>query len=206
MQVKDAIMSFVGDYEQIPPMYSALKVEGKKLYELARAGKEVERKPRPVVIYDIQILEMDLPRVRILVTCSKGTYIRTLCHDIGQKLGCGGAMEHLKRTKVSSFLIDDAITLGQLEELKAQDRVEEKVISVDKVFEHLPAFHVKDKFMYMVKNGNALYPNQITEEVPAKAGLEARIYDSKERFYGVYAYDEIEGRMKPVKMFLTNED
>ena len=206
VQVKDAIMSFVGDYEQIPPMYSALKVDGKKLYELARAGKEVERKPRPVVIYDIQILEMDLPRVRILVTCSKGTYIRTLCHDIGQKLGCGGAMEHLKRTKVSSFLIDDAITLGQLEELKAQDRVEEKVISVDKVFEHLPAFHVKDKFLYMVKNGNALYPNQITEEVPAKAGLEARIYDSKERFYGVYVYDEIEGRMKPVKMFLTNED
>lgn len=206
VQVKDAIMSFVGDYEQIPPMYSALKVDGKKLYELARAGKEVERKPRPVVIYDIQILEMDLPRVRILVTCSKGTYIRTLCHDIGQKLGCGGAMEHLKRTKVSSFLIDDAITLGQLEELKAQDRVEEKVISVDKVFEHLSAFHVKDKFMYMVKNGNALYPNQITEKVPAKAGLEARIYDSKERFYGVYAYDEIEGRMKPVKMFLTNED
>ena len=205
-QVREAILSFIGDYQQIPPMYSALKVDGKKLYELARAGKEVERRPRPVVIHDIQILEMDLPRVSMVVSCSKGTYIRTLCHDIGQKLGCGGTMEKLKRTRVSSFSIEDAITIEQLEELKRQDKVGEKVIPVDKVFEHLPAFHVKDKYLYMVKNGNALYPNQIVEEREAKEGIEARLYDLEEQFYGVYEYDKVNGRMKPVKMFLTNED
>ena len=92
-KVREVIESFIGDYDQIPPMYSALKVNGKKLYELAREGKVVERKARPVKILDIRIIEMDLPRVRMEVSCSKGTYIRTLCHDIGQKLGCGGPMK-----------------------------------------------------------------------------------------------------------------
>lgn len=92
-QVKDCVMSFVGEYDQIPPMYSALKVNGKKLYELAREGKTIERKSRKVEIKEIRILEMALPRVRMEVSCSKGTYIRTLCHDIGEKLGCFGCME-----------------------------------------------------------------------------------------------------------------
>ena len=94
-QVKDCVMSFVGEYDQIPPMYSALKVNGKKLYELAREGKTIERKSRKVEIKEIRILEMALPRVRMEVSCSKGTYIRTLCHDIGEKLGCFGCMESL---------------------------------------------------------------------------------------------------------------
>ena len=102
-QVKDCVMSFVGEYDQIPPMYSALKVNGKKLYELAREGKTIERKSRKVEIKEIRILEMALPRVRMEVSCSKGTYIRTLCHDIGEKLGCFGCMESLLRTKVSRF-------------------------------------------------------------------------------------------------------
>ena len=102
-KVREVIESFIGDYDQIPPMYSALKVNGKKLYELAREGKVVERKARPVKILDIRIIEMDLPRVRMEVSCSKGTYIRTLCHDIGEQLGCGGCMESLIRTRVSTF-------------------------------------------------------------------------------------------------------
>ena len=105
-KVREAIEGFIGDYEQIPPMYSALKVNGKKLYELAREGKVIERKARPVKILDIQILEIDLPKVRMEVSCSKGTYIRTLCHDIGEKLGCGGCMESLIRTRVSTFRIE----------------------------------------------------------------------------------------------------
>ena len=92
--VRGAAESFVGPYMQVPPMYSALKVNGKKLYELARAGKEVERAARPVEIYDLQIDAVELPRVTMTVTCSKGTYIRTLCHDIGEKLGDGGCMEN----------------------------------------------------------------------------------------------------------------
>ena len=110
-QVKDCVMSFVGEYDQIPPMYSALKVNGKKLYELAREGKMIERKSRKVEIKEIRILEMALPRVRMEVSCSKGTYIRTLCHDIGEKLGCFGCMESLLRTKVSRFEIESSLKL-----------------------------------------------------------------------------------------------
>ena len=99
-QVKNCICGYIGEYDQLPPMYSALKVNGKKLYELAREGKEVERKTRKVQILDIQIKEVKLPRVRMEVSCSKGTYIRTLCHDIGEELGCGGCMEQLLRTRV----------------------------------------------------------------------------------------------------------
>ncbi|MBP5732814.1 MAG: tRNA pseudouridine(55) synthase TruB, partial [Lachnospiraceae bacterium] len=94
-EVRAAIQSFVGAYDQVPPMYSALKVNGKKLYELAREGKEVERKARRVAILEIEILEMKLPVVKLRVACTKGTYIRTLCHDIGEKLGCGGTMKSL---------------------------------------------------------------------------------------------------------------
>ena len=93
-EVRTVIRSFLGEQQQIPPMYSALKVDGKKLYELAREGKTVERKPRAVQFYEIEIKKIELPYVRFSVTCSKGTYIRTLCHDIGQKLGCGGCMEN----------------------------------------------------------------------------------------------------------------
>ena len=110
-KVTEVIESYVGEYDQIPPMYSALKVNGKKLYELAREGKVVERKARRVVIYQIRILKMELPRVKMEVSCSKGTYIRTLCHDIGETLGCGGCMESLVRTRVSSFRIADSMTL-----------------------------------------------------------------------------------------------
>ena len=114
--VEAVIREFVGEYQQIPPMYSALKVDGKKLYELAREGKTVERKARTVHFYEIDIKEINLPYVRFSVTCSKGTYIRTLCHDIGQKLGCGGCMEELLRTRSGNFVWEDSMTLAQVEE------------------------------------------------------------------------------------------
>ena len=114
-QVKNCVMSFVGEYDQIPPMYSALKVNGKKLYELAREGKTIERKSRKVEIKEIRILEMALPRVRMEVSCSKGTYIRTLCHDIGEKLGCFGCMESLLRTKVSRFELESSLKLSEIQ-------------------------------------------------------------------------------------------
>lgn len=113
-EVRAIIAGFVGNYSQIPPMYSALKVDGRKLCDLARAGKEVERAPRNVQIFSIDILEIALPRVRMRVHCSKGTYIRTLCHDIGQALGCGGTMAALRRTRVGQFDIGQAVTLDEL--------------------------------------------------------------------------------------------
>ena len=122
-EIVGAINSFVGDIMQVPPMYSALKVNGKKLYELAREGKEVERKARPVTIFSIDILNISLPEVSIRIHCSKGTYIRSLCHDVGQKLGCGCAMKSLVRTRVSMFDISDARALDEIERIvKAGNR------------------------------------------------------------------------------------
>ena len=201
-QAVEAIRSFVGAYEQIPPMYSALKVNGKRLYELARAGKEVERKGRPVEIHSIEILSVSLPEITFRVACSKGTYIRTLCHDIGQKLGCGGTMKSLKRTRVGIFTIDGALKLSLLEELAAQGRLEEKVIPVEAMFTELPALTVKDAFARLIENGNAFYPGQAEESVRTPDGGQVRVYDRKGRFYGIYAFSEEKERYQPVKMFL----
>ena len=201
-QAVEAIRSFVGAYEQIPPMYSALKVNGKRLYELARAGKEVERKGRPVEIHSIEILSVSLPEITFRVACSKGTYIRTLCHDIGQKLGCGGTMKSLKRTRVGIFTIDGALKLSRLEELAAQGRLEENVIPVEAMFTELPALTVKDAFARLIENGNAFYPGQAEESVRTPDGGQVRVYDRKGRFYGIYAFSEEKERYQPVKMFL----
>ena len=162
-EVRKAIVSFLGDYMQIPPMYSALKVNGKKLYELARQGKEVERQARPVQILDIQIESIDLPRATFFVTCSKGTYIRTLCYDIGRKLGCGGCMESLLRTRVDRFELKDSLTLSQIEKLRDEGRLEEAVVPVEGVFLRLPALVTKpgdgDKLLH---NGNP-FPAELAE-------------------------------------------
>lgn len=201
-QVKEVIATFVGDYAQVPPMYSALKVDGKKLYELARQGKEVERKARPVTIYEIEILDMKLPEVTIRVACSKGTYIRTLCHDIGAKLGCGGAMASLKRTKAGAFLLNTAITLSELERIRDEEKVESVLIPVDAMFEELAAVHVPDDVLKLVKNGNTFYTNQILQRRRYGDGEEVKVYDTAGKFYGIYYCDEKENKFKPRKMFL----
>lgn len=155
-QVKESILHFLGGYEQIPPMYSALKVNGKKLYELARAGKEVERKPRPVTISELEILELALPLVRFRVVCSKGTYIRTLCHDIGERLSVGGVMESLTRSRVGIFTIDKALTLAELERLRDENKISNVMISSDAVFPDLRAMKVGDHAVRLLQNGNRI--------------------------------------------------
>lgn len=201
-QVRQVIAGFQGDYLQVPPMYSALKVNGKKLYELARAGKEVERQARPVKILEIEILEMNLPRVTMRVACSKGTYIRTLCDDIGAALGCGGTMETLKRTRVGEFGIHEALTLGQLQELKDAGSLQECVKSVETCFAQCPTLHVAKEHGKLLDNGNAFYAAQTLEKKKYPAGEWVRVYLEDGRFYGIYAYDKERHWYKPVKMFL----
>lgn len=201
-QVCQAVMGFVGDYEQIPPMYSALKVNGKKLYELAREGREVERRARKVVIHDIEILEIQLPMVRFRVECSKGTYIRTLCADIGEQLSCGGAMQSLVRTRAGGFLLKDAVTLEALQELKDAGRLEEAVLPVDSVFAEYPLLHVKEEWRKLLENGNPFYPGQTLEKSLFDAGAWVRIYREDNSFAGIYAYDGERKCYKPVKMFM----
>ena len=201
-EVRRACDSFVGEYAQVPPMYSALKVNGKKLYELARAGLEVERKARPVVIHKLEILEFRLPAVVFSVSCSKGTYIRTLCADIGQKLGCGGTMAHLKRTRVGEFCLEDAVTLEQLQGMKEEGRLADAVLPVDSVFGKCPAMHVSAELLNLLKNGNVLRTEQTEEKRVYSPGEWIRVYGANEAFAGIYAFESRRECYIPVKMFL----
>ena len=190
--------SFAGDYMQVPPMYSALKVNGKKLYELAREGKTVERKPRPVHFYEIEILDIDFPLVRFRVTCSKGTYIRTLCHDIGEKLGCGAAMETLLRTKVGRFTLDDAITLAQTEEAVRNGVIEQRILGIEEILAEYPRVCCTKEGDRLLANGNPLVQALVNAE--EKDGW-IRMCNSEGSFAGVYQWDEKRDRYFPVKMF-----
>lgn len=201
--VKKAILSFVGTYAQVPPMYSALKVNGKKLYELAREGKTVERKARTVQIFSIEILEVNLPEVRMSVHCSKGTYIRTLCHDIGQMLGCGGCVKQLLRTKVGIFELKDSLKLSEIDQLAKEGLAEEKMISVDELFENDPKVQTAPAFDVVVHNGNRIEARMLAQKLPETAER-LRVYDSEGVFIGIYEYSAERRDFKPVKMFYEN--
>ena len=179
-QVRAAVLDFVGDYNQVPPMYSALKINGKKLYELAREGKTVERAARRVQIFDIEILSIALPRVTMKVHCSKGTYIRTLCHDIGQKLGCGACMEKLTRTKVSRFEIKDSLTLAQIEVLKKEDRLSEILIPIDQMFADYPSIIVSGEAARLAYNGNGIKDRDVRKDENILDEAYVRVYDDAE--------------------------
>ena len=200
--VRTVIMSFLGESDQIPPMYSACKVNGRRLYELAREGKEVERKARRITIYELEILGMELPNVTIRVLCSKGTYIRTLCHDIGQKLGCGAAMQSLLRTRVERFTLADARRLDEIKEFWEKDEIGRILLPVDAMFETLPAITVTPFFLTALQNGNPLYLRQIKGKSGWMDGEQTRVYDEAGKFYGIYAFLAMKGRFQPVKMFL----
>ena len=208
-EVEQAILSFVGEYDQIPPMYSALKVNGKKLYELAREGKTVERKARRVQIHNIRILEIDLPRVRMEVECSKGTYIRTLCHDIGEKLGCGGCMENLIRTKVSCFELKDSYKLEEIAKIKAEGNLEKVLMPVDALFPQYPQIVVKKKWEKLAYNGNGLpvravfYGGQDKSQKPLD-GEFVRLYDEEGQFLAIYQYTASKNEYSIIKMFYTS--
>ena len=216
-----AVKKFVGEYDQIPPMYSAIKIGGKKLYELARQGKEVERKPRRIRIEAITILdESHLQNEQIFtmeVKCSKGTYIRTLCNDIGEALGCGAAMEHLTRTAVGSFHLDTARTLDQIEKLRDEGRVEEIVASTESLFRDLDYCIVKDSFRRMLENGNGFKVENLVSEAPEDEqdfvepeklyadGTRVRVYSEDGTFFGIYKCDERTGQFRVEKFFYTEK-
>ena len=174
--VRDVILQFVGTYDQVPPMYSALKVNGKKLCDLARAGVTVERKARSVTVFSIDILKMELPLVTLRVHCSKGTYIRSLCADIGERLGVGGRMDSLVRTRVSAFTLDNAHTLTEIEAYRDREALDEIMMPVDTVFEGLPKRQVKPEAVRLLQNGNRLSERDICAyicvDMPAEGACE----------------------------------
>ncbi len=206
-QLIEAIKSFEGDYLQKPPMYSAIKVNGKKLYELARKGVEIEVEARPVVINGITDIRIEFPRVYMTVDCSKGTYIRTLCHDIGDKLGCGAAMESLKRTKVGHFEIDNALTLDEVSDIvhNEPEKIYNYIMPVTKAFEQYKDGIIKKEFEKYLYNGNSLKGNYVKNfnDLHLEDEEEIKIYDSNEEFVGLFQYDKNINALKVVKMFLS---
>lgn len=200
--VKDVIMEFMGDYSQIPPMYSALKVNGKKLYELAREGKTVERKAREVKIYEIEILETSLPRVKMRVRCSKGTYIRTLCHDIGERLGVGGCMEELLRTKVERFEAAGSKTLSEIEAAVTEGRMSELLVPVDEMFDQYQKVTILAAYEKLIYNGNPFPAQAVKGECGFRDGEWLRVYDMQNMFIGIYAFRKERKEFTLVKMFM----
>lgn len=236
-EIEETVLSFQGKQMQMPPMYSALKVNGKKLYELARAGMEVERKPREIEIEEIELLPpaghvekeahravyfSALPKLRIRAVCSKGTYIRTLCQDIGERLGCGAAMSALTRTRVGGFLLGDAHTLAEVEQIRDGAGLESILIPVDRCFVRYPAVRISETGMRFLQNGNELRFSMLEAEradacltdMPGEyregtclrdmpEGSPVRIYDKAGVFYGVYVVQAGRQMLKPWKLFLV---
>ena len=198
--VKTVCSGFVGDIIQVPPMYSALKRDGKKLYELARQGITVEREGRPVSIHSLTVEDTDKADEYILhVSCSSGTYIRTLCADIGSALGCGGVMATLRRTTLGGFSLENAVTLDELKEMSENER-EERVLPTEELFSSLDSLTLTGFFCKLVHSGCEIYQKKIGTSYPVGARL--RLYDSE----GFFALGEVreyaEGTaVKPLKKF-----
>ena len=208
--VAAALPRFLGEIEQIPPMYSAIKVNGQKLYDLARQGKEVARKPRRITIYGLALTEdMGGGRYALRVECSKGTYIRPLCHEIGEKQGCHGCMEQLIRTRVGQFDRNGAHTLDEIAAIVGEGRLSEILVPVDEMFAALRSFATADDHAKkLAENGNPLKPAQIREIGETASGgdfaedEEFRLYLDDGTFVGIYQYRPSQNLTRPVKLFL----
>lgn len=208
LEVIEACSSFVGEYYQTPPMYSALNYKGHKLYELARQGIEIERAARKITIHALHINEMNLAddekTVTFTVECSKGTYIRTLCEDIGKKLGCGACMKKLVRTRVGCFGLDDSLTLEQIEEMTHNQTVEEHIVPIDEMFPDYRKLTVLEEYEKLLYNGNAFPAAAVSMQEADLMEQECfRIYDSHAAFIGIFRWSACV--FKPVKMFYSHE-
>ena len=198
-EVIAAISSFVGEHMQIPPMFSALKVGGKKLCDLARAGQTIDRAPRPITIFSIEAKRINDTDYSLDVHCSKGTYIRTLCADIGKALGCGGAMAALCRTKASVFTLDDSHTLDEIEAMTDAEKMS-LVIPIERVFEDLKKITLPDFYARLAGSGAEIYLAKIGVTLPL--GERVRLYNAN-GFFALGEVREFENgcAVKPIKLF-----
>lgn len=199
-RIREAVRSFEGDILQVPPMYSALKVNGVRLYEMARKGQTVERKARPVHIERATVDAVRLPYVDLTIVCSKGTYIRTLCEDIGKALGVGGAMAHLLRTRVGAFGLEEALTLSEVEKKAKSGTIDALIRPVEDVFPY-ERVKVTEPAFSRLQNGNALSAECFERE---PSGSPLLVFSPDGVFFGIY---EQRGESYSCqKMFQTRED
>lgn len=205
-EVRSLIMDFVGKQKQIPPMYSALKVNGRKLCDLARQGIEVERNAREIEIFSIDILSISLPLAVIRVHCSKGAYIRTLCHDMGNAAGCGGCMEHLVRIQAAGFSIENAYTLGEIEKIAKGDdskgrSLKDILLPVDLALKEYKKAAVSKSVEKLLENGGRVPASKVLAKEAFVPGI-YRLYSSEGKFAGLFCYDAVQKAFRPEKMFL----
>ncbi|HIM37812.1 MAG TPA: tRNA pseudouridine(55) synthase TruB [Dehalococcoidia bacterium] len=202
--VEKALPPFVGNIDQLPPVYSALKVQGQRMYKLARAGVEVEREPRPVEIYDIRLLEFDLPKLVLEVDCGKGAYMRSLAHDLGESLGCGGHVVDLIRLSTGRFHADDSITPLQLEQAVTEDGGwEEHLYPVDWVLKDLRSVSVGKQAENLLRNGQTV---SLGPQFMDAAYLEPfRAYSSEGRFLALVRFERPANSWRPVKVFQLDD-
>lgn len=221
-ELRAVLLDFFGEQEQIPPMYSAIKVDGKKLYELAREGKVIERKGRPIIIHDIVLHSVKtditgcLHEAELTVVCGKGTYIRSLCRDIGKALGTCACMKSLLRTRSGNSYLDNSLKLSEVEALRDAGTLDEHIITVEQVFEECNAFQMKPEWDKLLLNGNHINEQDclvMGKEESTKVESDCnslkimefpetwfRAYDSTGRFLGLY--EKTGKKYVPVKMFL----
>lgn len=210
-QVISALVRFEGNIQQIPPMYSALKVDGKRLYEWARQGVELERKAREVFIYSLTLTDWRIrndgvPELSFRVVCSKGTYIRTLCKDIGAALGYPSVMNRLVRTSTGHIREQRCITLEQLEKLVQEDRVGEAILPIDYPLRHIPKLTLDSDQAGRALHGQKLRLSSPKEDVDAgQDEVLYRAYDSAGRFLGMFLWDEAQKLLKPKKIMAESD-
>lgn len=184
-EILEVINSFKGTYSQIPPMYSALKKDGVRLYELARKGIEIEREGRDITIFDIKDISINLPEITMTVTCSKGTYIRSLCYDIGEKLNVYGTMVNLRRTATSIFKEEDSVNI----DLLTEDNIEEYLIPIEDALEAYPKTIINNKFRNLLINGARVYDRRLLKD-NIENNILYRVYDEDNIFIGLGIKDK----------------
>ena len=179
-EAMDVVLSFIGEIDQIPPMYSALKKNGVRLYDLARQGIEVEREARSITIHDITDIKIELPYISMTVCCSKGTYIRSLCYDIGEKLNVGATMTMLNRSATSVFRQEDSINIEDLTE----ENIENHLITIEEALRDFPKLTVESSFTKLLVNGVNVFDKRLTNEKRTQ-GVLYRVYDNEGLFIGL---------------------
>lgn len=204
-QVASVLASFVGEIDQVPPMYSAIKVDGQRLYDLARQGVTIERKSRKVTIHSISLLgfEQDTrrPRIRFDVHCSKGTYIRTLCVDIGKRLGVPASMAELVRTMSAGFTKEHCLTLEEVASLQSDGLLQPRLMSADAALVHMPKVVVKQNASLNALQGQKIAEHRLVGVISLLPKQSVRLYDEEERFLGVFEWNAEARLMSPVKVF-----
>lgn len=207
-QVRLAAERFTGKYAQIPPMYSAIKVDGKRLYELARDGKEVERKPREVEIFENEPVFFEknedgfVKNVVLRIRCSKGTYIRSLLRDMGEFLGCGACMQSLVRTQAGQFFLEEAVTLFAVEQARDEGRLQELILPIERMLAAYPEVFIKTEYERFLYNGNELELRMLVMTPLLEDGDGVRVCDKAGRLIGLYRFSGNVKKLQPDKMFL----